>query len=105
MRELERDADAGERLAILTQLGIHKSDTVRQLGWRLVMVEHDGIDIAFLEVGDLGARTRAAVDGNQKLGLVLLQAAREAIRAEAVSFVHPVRKKVFSPRASSAKGA
>ena len=70
---------------------IHKRHAIRQLSGRLVMVKDDGVHALGFEIGDFRDSGGATVDGNQQVRPVLPQASRDAVGAEAIAFVHPMR--------------
>ena len=56
-----------------------------------MMVEDDGVHALGFEIGDFRDSGGAAVDGNQEIRVVFSQTPRDAVGAEAIAFVHPMR--------------
>jgi hypothetical protein len=54
-----------------------------------VVIEHNHIHAALSEIGDLDHGRRAAIDCDQKLRMMLLNAAIHAFTAQSVTFLQP----------------
>ena len=51
-------------------LWIHDRDAIRQIRFWFVVIEHNNIDAALSEIGDLNRGRRAAIDCDQMLWMV-----------------------------------
>jgi hypothetical protein len=63
-----------------------------------VVVEHYDIDAALLEFSNFTNRSSAAINGDQQLWTVLLEATFDAFSAQPVAFLHPQGQKEFRSR-------
>src|ERR1041385_4683297 len=93
--KLENDSDAAEitKFAIGAGLWINEGDTLRQLRFGLMMIEHDHIRPQRAKVGDFGGGRSAAIDRDKKRWLVRPPAAFDTFRAEPVALLHARRQK------------
>jgi hypothetical protein len=92
--ELPGDAGAAQLLeGVLAagQLRVHEHRALRQRGRRQMVVRDDDVDAAARGLGDRLDGRDPAVDGDDALGLVLLERAPERRRPQAVSVVEAVR--------------
>ena len=67
------------------------------------MVEHYDINAAFFEFSNFVGRSCAAINGDQQLRAVLLEATFDALAAQPVALLHPQRQKEFRRRAVTAQ--
>src|SRR5437763_998472 len=58
-----------------------------QLSLRLMMIQHNHIDTSFPERSDFDGRRCPAIDGNEKLRIVLAKTAGNSFRAQPVAFL------------------
>ena len=58
-----------------------------------MVIEDDDIDTTFLEFGDFAGRSGAAINCDQQMRMMLLEAAFHAFVAQAVAFLHSQRQK------------
>ena len=70
-----------------------------------MVIEYDRVHAARFQRRDFVHRRRAAVERDEKLRVVLRDAARDAVRAEAVSLVHAMRQERARLRAECAQHA
>jgi hypothetical protein len=70
-------------------LWIHDRHAIRQIRFWFVVIEHDHIHAALSEIRDLDHGRRAAVDCDQKLRIMLFNAAIHTFAAQTVAFLQP----------------
>ncbi len=87
MSDFEDDAHAAQvGKSPVAELGVHQCGAGGQRGFGFVVIEHDHVDAAVAQRGDLGGGIRAAIHGHEKVGRMEFHAAFEAGCAEAVAF-------------------
>src|SRR6266436_402492 len=92
MAKFEDDADAAEILQTTARgFRINDRNTIGQLRFGFMMIEHNHIRTAPAKIDNFLTRRCAAIDRDEKLRVMLLETTLHALAAQAVTFFHPQR--------------
>src|ERR1043166_864148 len=105
MTKLKSEADTAKIREAAPGHGfrVHQRHAIGQGGFWFVMIEHDDIDSPLFQAGDLVDRGGPTIDREQKLRTMLLATPVDALRTQAVAFLHPQRQEQFRGRPIAAQ--
>ena len=102
MTKLKGETDAAKIFEPrIRGFGIHQQ-AFGQLSLWLVMIEHNHINTSFSQRSDFDGRGCPAIDGNEKLRIVLAKTARNSFGAQPVAFLDSTRQELISRSAKLA---